>query len=80
MPPGKIALEEHVVLPALSAPGAAGSSADVNDVDYFAERWRGAMVGQGPSSMARWTSSLKRCFASCTCQLTAVPPPKCGKR
>jgi gamma-resorcylate decarboxylase len=37
MPLGKIALEEHVVLPALSAPGAAGSSPDVNDVDYFAD-------------------------------------------
>jgi gamma-resorcylate decarboxylase len=37
MPLGKIALEEHVVLPALSTPGAAGSSADVNDPDYFAD-------------------------------------------
>src|SRR5579859_3940512 len=34
---GKIALEEHVVLPGMSAPGAAGSGPDVNDPDYFAD-------------------------------------------
>src|SRR4029453_18988367 len=34
---GKVALEEHVVLPSLSAPGSAGSSGDVNDPDYFAD-------------------------------------------
>jgi len=35
--PNKIALEEHVVVPSLSAPGAAGSTADVNDPTYFSD-------------------------------------------
>src|SRR5437764_1146173 len=33
----KIALEEHVVLPALSAPGAAGSPSTSFDPEYFAD-------------------------------------------
>jgi 2,3-dihydroxybenzoate decarboxylase len=32
---GKVALEEHVVLPSLSAPGTAGTPEDVNDPEYF---------------------------------------------
>ena len=34
---GKVALEEHVVLPVLSAPGAVGSPPDILDPDYFAD-------------------------------------------
>jgi 2,3-dihydroxybenzoate decarboxylase len=32
---GKVALEEHVVLPSLAAPGAVGTPEDVNDPEYF---------------------------------------------
>jgi len=34
---GKVALEEHVVLPSMAAPGAVGSPADTNDPDYYAD-------------------------------------------
>ncbi len=34
---GKIALEEHVILPSISEPGAAGSGPSVNDPEYFAD-------------------------------------------
>ena len=34
---GKVALEEHVVLPMLSAPGAVGSPATSFEPDYFAD-------------------------------------------
>ena len=34
---GKVALEEHVVLPTLSAPGAVGSAAGAFEADYFAD-------------------------------------------
>jgi gamma-resorcylate decarboxylase len=34
---GKVALEEHVVLPSMSAPGAVGSPAESNNPDYYAD-------------------------------------------
>ena len=34
---GKVALEEHVVLPSLSAPGAVGAAARALESDYFAD-------------------------------------------
>jgi 2,3-dihydroxybenzoate decarboxylase len=34
---GKVALEEHVVLPSMAAPGAIGSPAETNDPEYYAD-------------------------------------------
>jgi 2,3-dihydroxybenzoate decarboxylase len=34
---GKVALEEHVVLPSMAAPGAIGSPAEINDPEYYAD-------------------------------------------
>jgi gamma-resorcylate decarboxylase len=52
---GKVALEEHVVLPSLATPGAAGSTAEVNDLDYFADlRARLADVDQRLEEMDRF--------------------------
>src|SRR5713226_4943895 len=34
---GKVALEEHVVLPSMAAPGAIGSPAETNDPEYYTD-------------------------------------------
>ncbi len=34
---GKVALEEHVVLPSMAAPGAIGSPAETNDLGHLGE-------------------------------------------
>jgi 2,3-dihydroxybenzoate decarboxylase len=52
---GKVALEEHVVLPSMSAPGAVGSSADVNDPDYYRDvRQRLSDAGRRLEDMDRF--------------------------
>ncbi len=52
---GKIALEEHVVLPSIAEPGAAGSGPAIHDPDYFAD------VRQRLGDITRRLEDMDRC-------------------